>query len=99
MKPTTSAPEIPTISQLGYPQLASLGWYVFFAPVKTPAPLLGAWNKELNAVLALPEVQKKLVELGLDVEPATPAEFTARLVKDLGDWKRTVDSIGYKPQG
>ena len=99
VKPTTSAPDIPTISQLGYPQLASLGWYVFFAPVKTPAPLLEAWGKELNAVLALPEVQKKLVELGLDVEPATPAEFKARLVKDLGSWQKTVDAIGYKPQG
>ena len=80
-------------------QLASLGWYVFFAPAKTPAPLLDAWGKELNAVLALPEVQKKLVELGLDVEPATPAEFRARLVNDLGTWQKTVDAIGYKPQG
>ena len=50
-------------------------------------------------MLALPEVQKKLVELGLDVEPATPAEFRARLVNDLGTWQKTVDAIGYKPQG
>ena len=34
-KPTTSAPEIPTATQLGYPKLQILGWYVFFAPAKT----------------------------------------------------------------
>lgn len=99
VKPTTSAPEIPTISQLGYPQLASLGWYVFFAPATMPAPLKDAWNKELNAVLAMPEVQRKLLELGLDVEPATPAEFTQTLTRDLANWQKTINAIGYKPQG
>lgn len=99
VKPTTSAPEIPTISQLGYPQLASLGWYVFFAPATMPAALKDAWNKELNAVLAMPEVQRKLLELGLDVEPATPAEFTQTLTRDLATWQKTITSIGYKPQG
>ena len=99
VKPTTSAPEIPTISQLGYPQLSILGWYVFFAPPKTPAPLIDAWGKELKAVLAIPEIQKKLVELGLDVETSTPAQFTERMTADLARWKTIIDSIGYKPQG
>lgn len=99
VKPTTSAPEIPTISQLGYPQLSILGWYVFFAPPKTPAPLIDAWGKELKAVLAIPEIQKKLVELGLDVETSTPAQFTERMSADLARWKTIIDAIGYKPQG
>ena len=99
VKPTTSAPEIPTITQLGYPQLSILGWYVFFAPPKTPAPLIDAWGKELKAVLAIPEIQKKLVELGLDVETSTPAQVTERMTTDLARWKTIIDSIGYKPQG
>ena len=99
VKPTTSAPEIPTITQLGYPQLSILGWYVFFAPPKTPAPLINAWGKELKAVLAIPEIQKKLVELGLDVETSTPQQFTERMTADLARWKTIIDSIGYKPQG
>ncbi len=99
VKPTTSAPEIPTVSQLGYPQLSILGWYVFFAPPKTPAPLMDAWGKELKAVLVIPEVQKKLVELGLDVETSTPAQFSKLMAADLARWKTIIDSIGYKPQG
>lgn len=96
-KPTTSAPEIPTATQLGYPRLQILGWYVFFAGAKVPAPMIEAWAKELKAVLALPEAQKKLTELGLDVETSTPAEFTRRMTADLARWKSIIDEIGYKP--
>jgi tripartite-type tricarboxylate transporter receptor subunit TctC len=96
-KPTTSAPEIPTATQLGYPRLQILGWYVFFAGAKVPAPLIEAWAKELKAVLNLPETQKKLTELGLDVETSTPAEFTQRMTTDLARWKSIIDEIGYKP--
>jgi len=97
IKPTTSAPEIPTATQLGYPKLNILGWYVFFAPAKTPPALIDAWGKELKAVLMLPEVNKKLVELGLDVETSTPAEFSQRMATDLARWKTIIDQIGYKP--
>ena len=96
-KPTTSAPEIPTATSLGYPKLQILGWYVFFAGAKVPVPLVDAWAKELKAVLELPEVQKKLTELGLDVETSTPAEFAQRMTTDLARWKAIIDEIGYKP--
>jgi len=97
LKPTTSAPEIPTATQLGYPKLNILGWYVFFAPARLPAPLGEAWARELQAVLKSPEVGRKLVELGLDVETSTPQEFTQRMTADLARWKTIIDSIGYKP--
>ena len=97
IKPTTSAPEIPTATQLGYPKLNILGWYVFFAPAKTPPALIDAWGKELKEVLALPDVNKKMVELGLDVETSTPAQFSQRMAADFKRWKEILDEIGYKP--
>ncbi len=98
LKRATAAPDIPTATELGYPKLNILGWYVFFLPAKTPAPLIDAWGRELKAVLALPEVNRRLVDLGLDVETSTPAEFTERMTADLARWKTIIDSIGYKPQ-
>ena len=97
IKPTTSAPEIPTATQLGDPKLNILGWYVFFAPAKTPPALIDAWGKELKEVLALPDVNKKMVELGLDVETSTPAQFSQRMAADFKRWKEILDEIGYKP--
>ena len=92
-----SAPDIPTATELGYPSLQILGWYVFFAPPKTPPTLIDAWGNELRAVLKLPEVDKKLTEFGLDVETSTPAQFTQRMAADFARWKSILDSIGYKP--
>ncbi len=96
-KPTTSAPDIPTALQLGYPKLQILGWYVFFAPAKLPQPLLDLWATELKAVLALPDVTRKLTELGLDVETSGSKEFHDRMMADLARWKAIIDEIGYKP--
>lgn len=96
-KPTTSAPEIPTVTQLGYPNISILGWYVFFAPPRAPPALIDAWATELRAVLKTPTVEKKMTEFGLDVETSTPAEFSQRMAADLTRWKEILDSIGYKP--
>jgi len=96
-KPTTSAPEIPTVTQLGYPGISILGWYIFFAPPKTPPALIEAWGTELRAVLKLPEIEKKMTEFGLDVETSTPAECSQRMAADFKRWKEILDSIGYKP--
>jgi tripartite-type tricarboxylate transporter receptor subunit TctC len=94
---TTSAPEIPTGVELGYPSLNIIGWYGFYAPPKTPPALIEAWGNELRAVLKQPDIEKKMTEFGLDVETSTPAEFSQRMAADFKRWKEILDSIGYKP--
>lgn len=96
-KPTASAPEVPTGISLGYPSLSVMGWYAFFAPAKTPPDLIEAWGRELRAVLKLPDVEKRLTELGMEVETSTPSQFSQRMTADLKRWKEIMDAIGYKP--
>jgi tripartite-type tricarboxylate transporter receptor subunit TctC len=96
-KPTTSAPEIPTVTQLGYPNISILGWYFFCCAPKTPPAVIAAWGNELRAVLKLPEIEKRMTEFGLDVETSTPEAFSQRMATDLKRWKEIIDSIGYKP--
>ena len=96
-KPTASAPDVPTGIALGYPSLSVMGWYGFFAPAKTPSELVEAWGRELRAVIRLPEIEKRLGELGLEVETSTPAQFSQRMASDLKRWKEMMDAIGYKP--
>ncbi|HYD07366.1 MAG TPA: tripartite tricarboxylate transporter substrate-binding protein [Reyranella sp.] len=96
-KPTTSAPEIPTVVQLGYPKISILGWYFFCASPRTPQPVIDAWGTELRAMLKLPEIEKRMTEFGLDVETSTADAFKQRMAADLKRWKEILDSIGYKP--
>ena len=98
IKPAASAPDLPTGTGLGYPSLSIMGWYAFFAPVKTPPAIVDAWGNELRAVLMMPEVVKRLTDLGMEVETSTSAEFTQRMTVDLKRWKEIIDGIGYKPR-
>src|SRR6185369_8779233 len=91
-KPTTSAPEIPTIAQLGHPNISILGWYFFCAGPKTPPSLIEAWGNELRGVLKLAEIEKRMTDFGLDVETSTPAAFSQRMAADLKRWKEIIDS-------
>jgi tripartite-type tricarboxylate transporter receptor subunit TctC len=96
-KRASAAPDIPTGTELGYPSLNILGWYVFFAPPRTPPALIEAWGSELRAVLKMPEVEKRMTEFGLDVETSTPEQVSQRMAADFKRWKEILDSIGYKP--
>jgi tripartite-type tricarboxylate transporter receptor subunit TctC len=96
-KRPTAAPDIPTGKELGYPSLQILGWYVFFAPPRTPPALIDAWGNELRAALKLPEIEKKISEFGLDVETSTPERVSQMMATDFKRWKEIIDTIGYKP--
>jgi len=74
-------PTVPTIAESGYPGFSALNWYAFLAPAKTPEALLDNLNKELVAVLSLPDVQKELMGHGMQPQPGTRAEL-AKYIAD-----------------
>jgi tripartite-type tricarboxylate transporter receptor subunit TctC len=92
-----AAPDIPTAQELGYKDILIEGWYTFFLPIKTPAPIVDAWHRELTAVVSDPAIRERLVNLGLDPQPGTPDAFVQRMTADLSRWKTIIDAIGYKP--
>lgn len=96
-RPPASAPDLPTGISLGYPSLNILGWYAFFAPANTPSDLIEAWGDELRAVLNTPEVEKRLLDMGMEVQTSTSAQMRDRMDVDLKRWKTIMDGIGYKP--
>ena len=51
---------------------------------------------ETAKVLALPDVRKKLGDLGLDVIPGTPAEFSAAIERELPRWAAVIKPLGIK---
>ncbi|MBI3197237.1 MAG: hypothetical protein HYZ40_06960 [Rhodospirillales bacterium] len=96
-KRSAAAPDVPTVSELGFPKLQQTNWYAFFAPPGMSAALVAAWTAELRAVLESGDVSEQLRQLGLAVETSTPAEMAARLASDFREWKAVLDSLGMKP--
>lgn len=80
------APNVPTIEELGGKGVEVDMWYAFFAPGKTPAPVLSRLNAEISAIMKLPEVREILGRAGLDAAASTPDELTSIVKKDYLRW-------------
>src|SRR5262245_55987287 len=61
-----SMPEVPTIADAGYPGLDGDGWVGALVPAGTPKEIVMLLNKQINAIIALPESKEKFASLGLD---------------------------------
>jgi tripartite-type tricarboxylate transporter receptor subunit TctC len=90
-KRSPALPSVPTIAESGYPGYAADGWLGFLFPAGTPAEIVARLHRDINAVLALPEVSGQLEKVGMDVEPSKSAEaFQGVIRADVAKWKRVV---------
>ncbi|TMH10795.1 MAG: tripartite tricarboxylate transporter substrate binding protein [Betaproteobacteria bacterium] len=83
-------PDVPTLKEAGVEGVEVQQWYGFFAPAKTPKPIIDQLNKALNQVLADKEIAKRIEDHGADVETSTPEQFGALVKSELAKWKAVV---------
>jgi tripartite-type tricarboxylate transporter receptor subunit TctC len=95
-KRSSALPNLPTVAEQGLAGFQSSTWFGILAPAATPAPVVDRLNAEFAKALALPDIAKKIVELGAAFVPNTPAEFGAFLRADLEKWRRVVRDSGAK---
>ena len=96
-KRMASFPEMPTIAEAGLPGFAAYGWNVIFAPKGTPRAIVDKLNREINAVIASPDVQARFADLGLEVlEPTTPEGAAAFVTAETNKWAPVIRAAGVK---
>ena len=61
-------------------------WQGFLTSKGTPPAMTARLNAELRKILAMPEIEKKMAELGGYVKTSTPDEFAGWLTKAIGEW-------------
>jgi tripartite-type tricarboxylate transporter receptor subunit TctC len=83
-------PEVPTVSESGYPAFNALQWYGICAPANTPKPVVERLNRALNAALAEPDVRRKLQEQAADPMPMSAEQFGEFIRNDVAKWTRLV---------
>jgi tripartite-type tricarboxylate transporter receptor subunit TctC len=89
-------PDVPTLSEAGYPGFESTIWHGVLAPAKVPKPIVARINREVVKVLALPEVVKLIQHEGGTVSPSTPEEFQAFIRADVERWGNMVKKTGIR---
>ncbi len=87
-------PELPTISEAGLKGFEANNWYGILVPIGTPRPIINRLNKEIIAVLELPDVKDYLFKQGLDVAPSTPEAFGAYIKSEKTQWEKVIKAAG-----
>jgi tripartite-type tricarboxylate transporter receptor subunit TctC len=91
-------PDVPTTLEAGFPQSDYVFWVAMLAPAATPRPIIDRLNAEALKALALPEIKEKLVVLGAEPMPMTPAAFDAFLKSETARMAQVVKSAGIQVQ-
>jgi tripartite-type tricarboxylate transporter receptor subunit TctC len=86
-------PEVPTVAET-VPGYEMAVWYGAFGPAGMPKELVARLNGEINRILFLPEVKKKMADIGVEVVNATPDELGATLRADAEKWGKLIKELG-----
>jgi tripartite-type tricarboxylate transporter receptor subunit TctC len=85
------APDVPTISESGYPGFDAVGWHGILAPAKTPPAIIARLNAEIIQALKDPETKSLLESQAIQVVGTSPQEFADFIQQDIAVWKDVAD--------
>jgi tripartite-type tricarboxylate transporter receptor subunit TctC len=86
-------PDVPTVRELGFPNLEANGWNGLFAPAKTSKEIIDRLQKEVALALRNPELAKRLVELAAEPVGSTPAELEGVLKGQLNQFRPIITEL------
>jgi tripartite-type tricarboxylate transporter receptor subunit TctC len=90
LKRSPALPDVPTIAESGVPGYESLSWSGIAVPAGTPKPVIERLNRDLNAVLATPEMKAKLAEQGAEAIGGAPEVFARHIRAEREKWTRVI---------
>jgi tripartite-type tricarboxylate transporter receptor subunit TctC len=78
-------PEVPTMAEAGYP-LEAAYWFGLAAPAGTPPTVLAKLEAALSEVLAMPDLRKRMTEMGAVVTPLGSRQFGDYIRAEMAKW-------------
>ena len=92
-KRLSTAPDVPTLLQLGYPKLHVSDWQGIVAPAATPAKVIYRLHAEIERTLHSVDTQQRLETLGMEAAGAGPKEFAAHIQHEMQRWGTNRDAM------
>lgn len=87
-------PELPTMTESGFPGFEVTSWFGLLAPAGTPAAVINRVNAESVKALALPDVSAALKKMGFDARGGTPDQFAAHIKSEVERFTKLVKATG-----
>jgi tripartite-type tricarboxylate transporter receptor subunit TctC len=86
-------PELPTLNELGYPDIQTTTWTMISGPAGLPKPIADAVNREVLRIVAKPELKKHFDNEGEVPRPMSPAELTTFVRDEVARWSPVVRAM------
>jgi tripartite-type tricarboxylate transporter receptor subunit TctC len=96
-QPSKLLPGVPPIAE-ALPGFDTTSWNGVFAPAKTPAAVVSRLEREILAALARPEVEKRLEDIGFEVDALGSAAFGRYVNEQIEHWGRMIRAAGIERQ-
>jgi len=96
LKRSGAYPNLPTVAELGYPGFDVSTWYGLMGPAGMPRDVVVKLNREVNRIMALPEVKEKLDQAGAEDGGGTPEQFADFVRDEIAKFTKIVKEAGVK---
>jgi tripartite-type tricarboxylate transporter receptor subunit TctC len=80
-------PDVPTVSESGFPGFEAVAWSGLFTTAGTPQPIIDRLNAEVNRIIRDPEILARLGQEGVTPAGGTPEQFGAFIASELKRWR------------
>src|ERR1700674_230220 len=93
---TLTLPDVPTMTEAGYPDIEGDTFVGFVVPARTPKEIIGVLNREIVKSMASPDMRERLAMLGNEPVGSTPEEFGKRIKAEIATWGRVIRAANIK---
>jgi tripartite-type tricarboxylate transporter receptor subunit TctC len=95
-KRASGAPDIPTMMEAGVPGFEAVSWFGLVAPAATPKPIVETLSVETARILKLPDINKRISELGAEPVGSTPQQYAAFIQSEIVKWRKVIGDAGVR---
>jgi tripartite-type tricarboxylate transporter receptor subunit TctC len=89
-------PDVPTMTELGFPAVTACAWYAVLAHSDTPAAIASLLNREINAIIQEPALRERLTRDGAEPTPMSVADLNRFMADDREKWRRVVAPLNIR---
>jgi tripartite-type tricarboxylate transporter receptor subunit TctC len=91
-------PDVPTMTEAGYPDVAGESWFAVVAPAGTSKDIIALLQREIAQAIVAPDMKERLATLGYEPVASTPEECAAQFRTEIAKWGKVIGEAGIKAQ-
>jgi tripartite-type tricarboxylate transporter receptor subunit TctC len=83
-------PDVPTMGEVGYPNVVATTWSAVYAPARLPASIVGKLNATINTFIGQEETRKHFATVGYRVLGGPPQRLADQMADDHAKWSKVI---------